>query len=76
MVFTDADLSMDSLFFKGGQFFDPLTNQPKIQALQAAYIVCLYQNWEGTDVSKRRVRRYRFGTVIAVCSHARTLHLC
>jgi hypothetical protein len=29
--------------------------------------VCLYQNWEGTDASKRRIRRYRYSTVVSVC---------
>ncbi|CAK7206109.1 hypothetical protein SEUCBS139899_008893 [Sporothrix eucalyptigena] len=46
--------------------FDPVTNKRKIQALQASYIVCLYQNWEGTDESKQRIRRYRFSTVVSV----------
>ncbi|CAK7226337.1 hypothetical protein SBRCBS47491_006196 [Sporothrix bragantina] len=46
--------------------FDPVTNKRKIQALQASYLVCLYQNWEGTDESKQRIRRYRFSTVVSV----------
>ncbi|KAL1890729.1 hypothetical protein Sste5346_008054 [Sporothrix stenoceras] len=46
--------------------FDPVTNKRKIQALQASYIVCLYQNWEGTNESKQRIRRYRFSTVVSV----------
>lgn len=37
----------------------------KLRALQAAYMVLLYQTWEGTDSSKRRVRRLRFSMVIA-----------
>ncbi len=41
-------------------------NQRRLQALQAAYLVCLYQNWEGTDASKRRIRRHRFSTVVSV----------
>lgn len=41
-------------------------SKERLQALQAAYIVCLYQNWEGTDFSKRRVRRFRYNTLIAV----------
>ncbi|KIH93307.1 hypothetical protein SPBR_04090 [Sporothrix brasiliensis 5110] len=46
--------------------FDPLAHRRTIQALQASYIVCLYQNWEGTDESKQRIRRYRFSTVVSV----------
>lgn len=41
-------------------------SKERLQALQAAYIVCLYQNWEGTDSSKRRVRRFRYNTLVAV----------
>jgi hypothetical protein len=48
----------------------------KLQSLQAAYIVCLFQNWNGTDASKRRIRRFRYGNMIAVSSYseARALH--
>lgn len=34
--------------------------------MQAAYIVCLYQNWEGSDQAKRRIRRHRFATLVSV----------
>ncbi|KAK5057769.1 hypothetical protein LTR84_011770 [Exophiala bonariae] len=37
----------------------------KLRALQAAYMVLLYQTWEGTDSSKRRIRRLRFSMLIA-----------
>jgi hypothetical protein len=39
----------------------------RLQSLQAAYFVCLYQNWEGSDSSKARIRRHRYNTLIAVC---------
>ncbi|KAK3986037.1 hypothetical protein QBC44DRAFT_144418 [Cladorrhinum sp. PSN332] len=65
MIFTDDDFCRD---------IDPetasqtsiLESRPKLQALQAAVVVCLYQNWEGTDASKRRIRRHRFSTVVSV----------
>lgn len=37
-----------------------------LQALQAAYLVCLLQNWEGDNNSKQRIRCYRYSMVIAV----------
>jgi hypothetical protein len=37
-----------------------------ISILQAAYCVCLYQTWEGSKMSKRRVRRHRFNSIIWV----------
>ena len=45
--------------------FSPFPTKSKIQALQAAYMVCLYQNWEGTDSSKARIRRNRYNTVVS-----------
>lgn len=67
MVFTDVDLSGDFMSANiNRRLFDLAANKPKIHTLQAAYNVCLFQNWEGDDTSKRRIRRYRFGTVISV----------
>ncbi|KAL4921311.1 hypothetical protein BDW62DRAFT_219468 [Aspergillus aurantiobrunneus] len=37
-----------------------------VKALQAAYLICLLQNWEGNDDSKRRIRRARFSIVTAI----------
>jgi hypothetical protein len=41
-------------------------------------MVCLFQNWEGSEASKSRIRRFRYSTVIAVARdigihHARHL---
>ncbi|KAK3335187.1 hypothetical protein B0T19DRAFT_349001, partial [Cercophora scortea] len=70
MVFTDADFCSDT---EPGSPVDDaaaptsvLGSRRKLQALQAAYVVCLYQNWEGSDASKRRIRRHRYGTVVSV----------
>jgi hypothetical protein len=69
MVFTDDDFCSDM----DPPAFSDITvpvgtseNRQKLQALQAAYHVCLYQNWEGTDAGKRRIRRHRFSTVVSV----------
>ncbi|KAL5343059.1 hypothetical protein BJX70DRAFT_394487 [Aspergillus crustosus] len=37
-----------------------------LKALQAAYLMCLLQNWEGNDDSKKRITRVRFGMVTAI----------
>ncbi|PKS08387.1 hypothetical protein jhhlp_005331 [Lomentospora prolificans] len=66
MVFTDDDLCSEPLYTLDTGVPIPATQKRKLQALQAAFIVCLFQNWEGTDASKRRIRRYRFGTVVSV----------
>jgi hypothetical protein len=69
MVFTDDDFCRDVDPLAGSDITLPinnLANRRKLQALQAAWIICLIQNWEGTDASKRRVRRHRFSTVVSV----------
>lgn len=67
MVFTDPEFSGDERSVgAGGQTFHPSKDRSRMHTLQAAYMVCLYQNWEGTDASKRRIRRYRFSTVVSV----------
>ncbi|KAK5463787.1 hypothetical protein LTR55_011818 [Exophiala xenobiotica] len=66
MVFEDDDFCDDApapVCRETGEAKRPLG---KLRALQAAYIVCLYQNWEGSNSSKRRIRRHRFSTIIAV----------
>ncbi|KAF5639477.1 C2H2 transcription factor [Fusarium tjaetaba] len=66
IVFTDDDFCNDPLNSQDTLLLNPIQNISKIQALQAAYMVCLYQGWEGTEASKRRIRRYRFSTVISM----------
>ena len=60
MVFVDDD------FCSGMNDSSSFPSLSRIQSLQAAYIVCLYQNWEGTEFSKARIRRFRYSTVVAV----------
>ncbi|KAF5722896.1 C2H2 transcription factor [Fusarium mundagurra] len=66
IVFTDDDFCNDPLNNQDTPLLSPAQNISKIQALQAAYMVCLYQGWEGTEANKRRIRRYRFSTVISM----------
>ncbi|RBR05966.1 hypothetical protein FVER53590_13928 [Fusarium verticillioides] len=66
IVFTDDDFCNDPLNNQDTVLLSPIQNISKIQALQAAYMVCLYQGWEGTEANKRRIRRYRFSTVISM----------
>ncbi|RDL41437.1 uncharacterized protein BP5553_01416 [Venustampulla echinocandica] len=64
MVFIDDDFCSDTLSTNTAPF-NPPWDRRKIEALQAAYMVVLYQNWEGTDASKRRMRRYRYSNVVS-----------
>lgn len=60
MVFLDEDINNE---MPSTEVF-PLKRT--IQALQAAFMVCVYQHFEGTDTSKSRARRYRFAALISV----------
>ena len=64
-MFTDEDFNGDMAHLSLNSIS---ACREKVQALQAAYMVCLYQNWEGSDASKRRIRRYRFATLVSVIS--------
>ncbi|KAL2256901.1 hypothetical protein VTK26DRAFT_956 [Humicola hyalothermophila] len=68
MVFADDDFCRDvdpSPTTDMAQPVSTLATRRKLEALQAAYVVCLYQNWEGTDASKRRIRRHRFSALVS-----------
>lgn len=71
--------SAEEMIFCGSELFDEpslwfhdfgpdvANNQPSLEILQAAYLLCLTQNWEGSQESKRRIRRQRYSAVVAVC---------
>lgn len=71
MVFSDDDFCSDTEPSETNQSGSVLATWRKLQALQASYIVCLYQNWEGTDACKRRIRRHRFSTVVSVSGESK-----
>lgn len=64
MVFTDDDFCRDTVTNPDNACI--LSGRRRLQALQASFMVCLYQNWEGTDAAKRRIRRHRYSTIVAV----------
>ncbi|KAL4738366.1 hypothetical protein BDV11DRAFT_206021 [Aspergillus similis] len=49
LVFIDEDFNSDLSFFSSAKIS---AHRNKIQALQAAYMVCLYQTWEGNDATR------------------------
>jgi hypothetical protein len=65
MVFGDEDFCFETPAL-GSQESNHQPQKRMVEAIQAAYIVCLYQNWEGGDASRRRIRRYRFSNLVSV----------
>ena len=43
-----------------------VSNRARVALLQAAYFICILQNWEGGDNAKTRIRRSRHGMLVAV----------
>jgi hypothetical protein len=62
MVFTDEYFCGNIIVFAEKSH----TGRRRLQALQAAHAICLDQYYEGDDVSKRRVRTYRYGAEVVV----------
>ncbi|KAL2401661.1 Transcription factor verF [Exophiala dermatitidis] len=65
MVFSDDDLCNDGPSPVCRDTGEVQWRHGKLRALQAAYMVCLYQNWEGSSSNKRRIRRHRYSAVVA-----------
>ncbi|KAI9929443.1 hypothetical protein MW887_000914 [Aspergillus wentii] len=73
--------AVEELVFGDDCFQEALTGCPGnqshsgyelLRALQASYFVCVYQNWEGSNKSRERIRRLRYSMVVTV---ARNLEL-
>ncbi|RFU34098.1 hypothetical protein B7463_g2207, partial [Scytalidium lignicola] len=65
VVFVDDDFTGNTTLTLDSHGPRLSIDRQRIQALQAAYTVCVYQNWEGTDISKSRIRRFRYATVVS-----------
>lgn len=64
IVFSDALFSHSNpseAWSKSGQM---ALRQAQLDILQAAYCVCLYQTWEGSKQSKKRVLRHRYNELV------------
>ena len=72
MVFNDEWLEED--YTTSAWTPNPGKDIKRLRSLQAAYFVCIFQNWEGSESSQQRIRRHRYNTLIAV-SFARPVYL-
>ena len=65
-VFADNTVAQDSLPGGLDSKKQPGVDQTRLQVLQAMYLVCVLQNWDGIEEAKRRIRRHRYPAVITV----------
>jgi len=65
-IFGDEILLDDSISVAHGTEARGEEAYRRLEAIQAAYLVCLVQNWEGSKPNKRRIRSQRYPTVLAV----------
>ncbi|KAI0101169.1 hypothetical protein F4814DRAFT_432445 [Daldinia grandis] len=50
---------------EGYRNVDEVHNSGAVATFQAAYFICIMQKWEGNEVAKQRIRRYRFTTLVS-----------
>jgi hypothetical protein len=62
-LFVDDDVS---IVWQGGS--SQHLRKAHVDVMQAAYCVCLYQTWEASRKSKRRILRKRFNDLVYVCN--------
>lgn len=65
LIFTSEELYDEIAVDRDYLLLDSTVVQRRLEILQAAYFICLTQNWEGSRESKQRIRRHRYSTVIA-----------
>lgn len=65
-VFADKTVAQGSLPGGLDSKKQPGVDQTRLQGLQAMYLVCVLQNWDGAEEAKRRIRRHRYPAVITV----------
>jgi hypothetical protein len=64
LVFEDEWLSGEAADRHDDESNDRLRS--KLKTLQAALLICVLQNWEGTATARRRIRQRQYPSVIAV----------
>ncbi|KAG7051926.1 cytochrome p450 [Colletotrichum scovillei] len=64
LAFLDEALLDESITVDDSVSCDDDAVYRRLEAIQAAYLVCLIQYWEGVKPSKRRIRRNRYAVVL------------
>ena len=66
MVFRDPYLSFRDWSGCGNITEQACYQRRFVQAIQAGYAVCIFQNWDGDPAARKRIRLERFSVLIAV----------
>lgn len=57
--------AVENLAFNELQFESNLQHQyRRIQSIQAAYLACIYQTWDGGELDRTRIRHHRFKDIV------------
>ncbi|KAG9505070.1 hypothetical protein J7337_002036 [Fusarium musae] len=64
-VFSDGILFDDSIVASSDLMGDEQVVWDRMKALQAAYFVCIAQNWEGSKDGKQRIRKERYSHIVS-----------
>ncbi|KAF5536415.1 hypothetical protein FNAPI_11757 [Fusarium napiforme] len=65
-VFSDGILFDDSIVASSDLIGDEQAVWDRMKALQAAYFVCIAQNWEGSKDGKQRIRKERYSHIASI----------
>lgn len=66
LAFQEEILLDDTVSVSNGTACGDDSVHRRLEAIQAAYFVCLVQYWEGSKPSKRRIRSHRYAAMLAV----------
>jgi hypothetical protein len=73
MIFSCEEFCDEINASMGNSTLEILAMQRRLEALHAAYFISLVQNWEGSEESRRRIRRHRYNAIIAVSWSSQSL---
>ncbi|KAH7160671.1 hypothetical protein EDB81DRAFT_323008 [Dactylonectria macrodidyma] len=66
LIFNDDILHEESITIPSRSAENEKEIWRRLEAVQAAYFLCVLQNWEGSKESKQNARRHRYTTIISI----------
>ncbi|KAH6884843.1 hypothetical protein B0T10DRAFT_577204 [Thelonectria olida] len=65
LAYDQEILHDDTIVISTGPIGNPDRIKKRLEAIQAAFLACVLQEWEGSTTSKQRVRRNRYSVLLA-----------